>query len=84
MEKSSIKKENATRVCVEIATGIRKGVLNEIQVLHDRLFSEAPGENELEPIWIMAGSNLEHIIDHLKDVIDDIEAGRHFPREAEV
>lgn len=83
MEKNSITKEEAGKVCVEIANGIRNGVLNEIQVLYDRLFNEAPGENELEPIWIMAGSNLEHIIQHAKDFLDDIEGGRFIPQKVE-
>jgi hypothetical protein len=84
MKNNNITRQEAKGVCVEIANDIRKGVLNEIQVLYNRLFNEAPGENELEPIWIMAGSNIEHIMDHMKDFIEDLEAGRYLPTAAEV
>ena len=78
----TITREEAEKICAEAANDIRHGVLNEIQVLYDRLFEEAPTKEEFEPIWIMAGSNLEHIIAHLTDKLNDIEAGRYLPRTA--
>lgn len=83
MEKTEITREEAGKICKDMSTSLRQGVLNEIQVLHDRLFDEAPTENELEPIWIMAGQSLCHIMKHFHDTLADIEAGRYLPKPIE-
>jgi len=85
MEKAEIiTREEAEKNCIEIADGLRQGVLNEIEVLKVRLFDDAATEDELEPIWIMAGDFLGHIIQHMKDTIKDIEAGCYITKEKEL
>jgi hypothetical protein len=85
MEKAeSITREEAGKICVTMATNLRHGVLNEIQVLRGRLFDTIPSsEEEFFPIWTMAGGYLKHIVDHLNDTLEDIEAGRYLPQQKE-
>ena len=77
----TITREEAGKACIEVGKSLRSGVLNEIQSLHRRLFDVALIDGEFEPVWTMAGDYLTHIIAHLNDTLDDIEAGRFLPRQ---
>jgi hypothetical protein len=81
MEKGQmITQEEARKICMTIATNLRYGVLDEIQVMHDRMFDEVPTGNELEHIWIIAGQYLSDIINYMNETLEDIEAGRYLSK----
>jgi hypothetical protein len=82
MEKAEmITREEAEQSCAKMATSLREGIRNEIHVLHEKLFSVAVYENELEPVFNMAGSYLETILMHLDGTLGDIEGGLYLPRK---
>jgi hypothetical protein len=83
-KEETISREEAEKMCKEMANTLKKGVFNELDVLNNRLFQVAALENEIEPIFFMAGDFLKTVITHLEDNIDDIQAGRYLPKKAEV
>ena len=82
MNKETITREEAEKICKQMASVIRKGVLNEIEVIQEKLFSEAPDIKEIFVIWTMAGDSLGHIRQHLDDTVEDISSGRYLPKQA--
>lgn len=77
-----ITREEAEKVCKQMATGLREGVLNEIEVLHEKLFAGAATDKELFMIWTMTGDGLQFIMKHLEDTLSDMEKGFYLPKEA--
>ena len=77
----TITREEATTIFKQMAADIRQGALNEIEVLKQKLFVEAPGDQELYMIWTMASSSIDYIKIHLEDTLDDIEKGCYLPKQ---
>jgi hypothetical protein len=83
-KEETMTREEAEKMCKEMTTCIRQGVLNEIEVMHNKLFADAAEDKELFMIWTMAGDGLQFIIRHLSDTLEDIEKGYYLPKKAEV
>lgn len=82
MEKTEvITREAALLACKEISEDLESGVLSEIQAMKALLFETALDDDQLNAAWIMAGAFVDHLIQHTKDLSDDISGGRFLPRE---
>ncbi len=74
-------REEAVKFCEQMANDLKTGAMNGIKVLHGRVFVNLPEENELMPLWCMAGVYLKDIIDNFNDILEDIKTGRYLPKK---